>query len=209
MSKELPYFRFHVAEWLNDDISFQSYEVKGVFIDVCAFYWFRDCDVNKELLSKRFSTVTTVLNTLFKDRLIKIEANGQITIKFLDEQYETLSKLRSDRQKAGKKGGKRKASKAKAALRQNSSYKDKDKDKDKDIIPTFDEFEKYALEQPAYKPQMKDQLLTRYNAWKANGWKDYKDNPIKKWKVKLIYTIPHFTVEETQSTLSFDYNPDA
>ena len=39
MSKELPFFRFTVSEWLNDDISLESYVLKGIFIDVCAFYW--------------------------------------------------------------------------------------------------------------------------------------------------------------------------
>ena len=72
MSKELPYFRFTVAEWLNDDIEFESYQTKGVFIDVCAFYWFRDCDVEKSLLSKKFSDAKTELNILFKCGVLKI-----------------------------------------------------------------------------------------------------------------------------------------
>ena len=33
MAKELPYFRFTAAEWLNDDISLESYELKGLFIE--------------------------------------------------------------------------------------------------------------------------------------------------------------------------------
>ena len=38
MAKELPYFRFTVQDWQNKDISLESYEMKGLFIDICGFY---------------------------------------------------------------------------------------------------------------------------------------------------------------------------
>ena len=34
MAKELPYFRFTVQEWQNGDIGIESYELKGLFIDI-------------------------------------------------------------------------------------------------------------------------------------------------------------------------------
>lgn len=53
MSKELPYFRFTSAEWLNDDISLESYELKGLFIDICAYYWSQDCILTLAKLEKK------------------------------------------------------------------------------------------------------------------------------------------------------------
>ena len=55
MSKELPYFRFTVSEWLNGDISLEDFTSKGVFIDICAFYWFRDYSVTIAMLEKHYS----------------------------------------------------------------------------------------------------------------------------------------------------------
>jgi len=141
MSKELPYFRFTAFEWLNDDISLEDYQTKGVFIDVCAYYWFKDCSITKAMLEKRFSTVMTVIELLFESGIIKFR-NGDdfIEISFLNKQFDELSELRKQRQSAGSKGGKQRASKAKAKLKQNPSYKDKDKDKDKDIHISYQDF---------------------------------------------------------------------
>lgn len=131
MSKELPYYRFTVSEWLNDDISLESYEVKGVFIDVCAWYWFKDCSIDIATLKKRFKDAIKTLESLFELGIIKVGEDGEtVQIKFLDEQYDTLSNKRQKYVEAGRKGGLKRASNAQATLKQRSSYKDKDKDKD-------------------------------------------------------------------------------
>jgi hypothetical protein len=136
MAKELPYFRFTVQEWQNGDISMESYELKGLFIDICGFYWMKDCTVRKELLYKRFSNARAMLEQLLSNEIIKLENDGNISIEFLNEQFDLLSEKRKKRQEAGKKGGLAKSSNAKAMLKQKPSYKDKDKDKynDKDFI---------------------------------------------------------------------------
>ena len=139
MAKELPYFRFTAHEWLNDDISLESYEVKGLFVDVCAYYWSQDCDTTLAKLQKRFSNATLLLQTLIDSDIIKHESrHDKIKIEFLMRQYDLLSEKRKLRQDAGSKGGN-----AKAMLKQKSSYKDKDnnkdkdKDKDKEVISFF------------------------------------------------------------------------
>jgi general stress protein YciG len=135
MAKELPYFRFNVSEWLNDDISMESYEHKGLFADVCAFYWFKDCDVSLAMLNKRFSNATPILNDLINCGIIKVVDDFNIEIKFLNTQYDFLSEKREKRSEAGRKGGLKKSSNATARLKQCSSYKDKDKDKDNNEKP--------------------------------------------------------------------------
>jgi hypothetical protein len=132
MAKELPYFRFTAFEWLNDDISLESYEVKGLFSDVCAYYWMQDCDVTLDKLKKRFSNATILLEQLLKSDIIKHEnKHDKIKIDFLLTQYDLLSEKRKLRQSAGSKGGN-----AKAMLKQKGSYKDKDNNKDKIEIDT-------------------------------------------------------------------------
>jgi hypothetical protein len=130
MAKELPYFRFTASEWLNDDISLETYEAKGVFIDVCAFYWSQDCDVTLTKLNKKFSNATILLKQLIESGIIKHEnKHDKIKIDFLMIQYDLLSEKRKLRQSAGSKGGN-----AKAMLKQKCSYKDNNKDNNKDNI---------------------------------------------------------------------------
>ena len=132
MAKELPYFRFTPQEWQNGNISLESYELRGLFVDVCCYYWVKDCSITLALLKKRFSNDIKLLNQLIKLEIITKENDkGFMSISFLDKQYDLLSERRQRRQIAGAKGGKKKSSNAKAKLKQSSSYKDKDKYKDK------------------------------------------------------------------------------
>ncbi len=129
MSKELPYFRFTVSEWLNGDISMEQMEDQGLFINVCAFYWFKDCSLALAKLKQKFKGAETSLNRLLDSGILKVDENDNIIIDFLDEQFIKLSELHNIRSKAGRKGG---LSKPKAKLKQKRSYKDKDKDNNKD-----------------------------------------------------------------------------
>jgi len=126
MAKELPYFRFTVQEWQNGDISLERFELQGLFISVCGFYWIKDCDCTLAMLQKRFSNATNEIQELIDLDIIKHEnRHDKIEIVFLNNQYDLLSEKRKLRQSAGSKGGN-----AKAMLKQKGSYKDKDKDKD-------------------------------------------------------------------------------
>lgn len=184
MSKELPYFRFTASEWLNDDISLESYETKGIFIDICAYYWFKDCSVTKALLEKRFSNCHATLKRLFDTGIIKLRTDSDfIDINFLNIQFDLLSECRKRRQCAGSKGGKKRSSNAKAMLKQTSSYKDKDKYNNKDkeryiIPPTIEMVSLYCKERNnTIEPQY---FLDRNN---MNGWVYGKNKTkIKDWQ---------------------------
>lgn len=142
MAKELPYFRFTVQEWQNGDISLERYELQGLFISICGFYWLQDCDCTLALLQKKFSNATLELKELIDLGIIKHEnRHDKIKIDFLMKQYDLLSEKRKLRQAAGSKGGN-----AKAMLKQKGSYKDNNNNKDKDKdIPEFN-FKKSLLE---------------------------------------------------------------
>ena len=127
MAKELPYFRFTVQDWQNGKISLESFELKGLFIDVCGYYWINDCYLTLAILQKKFSNAKGLLQELIELGILKHEnRHDKVEIEFLNKQYDLLSEKRKRRQIAGSKGGN-----AKAMLKQKCSYKDKDKDKDK------------------------------------------------------------------------------
>lgn len=130
MAQELPYFRFTVQQWQNGNISLERYELQGLFISICGYYWLQDCNATLAMLQKKFSNATILLNELIELRILKHEnKHDKIQIDFLNKQYDLLSEKRKHRQIAGSKGGN-----AKAMLKQKRSYKDKDKDKD-NILP--------------------------------------------------------------------------
>jgi len=168
MAKELPYFRFTAAEWLNDDISLESYELKGLFIDICAYYWSQDCVLTLAKLEKKFSNATLLLQRLIDTNIIKHEnKHDKIKIDFLLTQYDLLSEKRKARQDAGSKGGN-----AKAMLKQKRSYKDnnnnKYNNKDKEYIAdgfleSFDTWMTYKSERKeSYKSDLSKK--TFYNS---------------------------------------------
>lgn len=136
MAKELPYFRFTVQDWQNGKIDLERFELKGLFIDLCGYYWINDCHLTLAMLHKKFSNAKALVNELIELGIIKHEnRRDKVEIDFLNKQYDLLSEKRKLRQSAGSKGGN-----AKAMLKQKGSYKDKDKDnnKDKDKDNRFD-----------------------------------------------------------------------
>lgn len=147
MAKELPYFRFTVQDWQNGKISLESFELQGLFISVCGYYWINDCVLTLAMLQKKYSNATTLLKQLIELGIINHEnRHDKIQIEFLNTQYDLLSEKRKLRQLAGSKGGN-----AKAMLKQKRSYKDKDNNndnnKDKEYIhPDFlESFEKWMI----------------------------------------------------------------
>jgi len=133
MAKEMPYFRWTVSEWLNGDISMESKSMKGVFADICSYYWFKDCTMTKQLLSKRFPNDSAEIEMLIESNIIKQDGD-KLLINFLDEQHQELLEISKKRALAGKKGGlaslsKRQAN-AKQMVKQTSSYKEKENYKD-------------------------------------------------------------------------------
>jgi len=201
MAKELPYFRFTAQEWQNGNISLEDYALKGLFIDVCAYYWVKNCELKQAMLKKRFRDANDMIDELISLGVIKHNKKTDfINIEYLDEQLEMLQKKREVRQRAGSKGGKQRSRNAKAMLKQSSSYKDKDKDKSKNI-PSLDEFMKYAIED---KPKVKkDEVRRKYKAWKENNWKDGNDKKIKNWKSKLLNTLRYIDEEKQQKQHKF------
>ena len=122
MAKELPYFQFEPAEYLTKDISFCSLSAQGLFINICCFYWQRQCVLTKDQFLRRFNYLAE-FEELIKEGVIDIQRES-IIIKFLDTQYLKATEKSSSNSANGSKGGrpkKQNESEIKADKKQNES----------------------------------------------------------------------------------------
>jgi hypothetical protein len=130
--KELPYFKFCPIEYINADVSFLSLEHQGLFIQICALYWTRDCKpMDVDMLYQRFSNATPLLDDLIKRNILKRKKN-EVNILFLLNQFIELSGQHERRKMAGRLGGLTKADNSRAVAEPVNGFSNKDKDKDKD-----------------------------------------------------------------------------
>lgn len=131
MAKELPYFRFYPSEWLEGDITLENEKTQGFFIQLCAWYWKKDCKIDLKFINKRLikgkAMLKHCLNALIESKIIKVDENQDVSILFLDEQLILLGKDRQKKVDSGRKGGQ-------ASVKPRSSYKDKDKYKENNNI---------------------------------------------------------------------------
>ena len=102
MAKELPYFQFEPAQYLTGNIQFCSLETQGLFTNVCAIYWQRECNLTLSQIKKKFDKIDSI-NELIENEVLKVDADN-IIIEFLDEQFETISNSKLRLSAAGKKG---------------------------------------------------------------------------------------------------------
>src|ERR1700739_1343012 len=124
MAKELPFFRFTVQDWQNGKVTLERYELQGLFINACGYYWINDCTLTLSQLKKKFKNDEILINELVNLDIIKHEKrHDKIEIEFLNLQYDLLSEKRKTNQKNGSKGGD-----AKAKKYRNGGYKDNNKD---------------------------------------------------------------------------------
>lgn len=102
MAKELPYFQFEPAQYLTGNIQFCSLEAQGLFINICAIYWQRECNLTLDQINKKFNK-SDLVSELIDNDVIKTHSSI-IDIEFLDEQFETITKSKSRLSEAGRKG---------------------------------------------------------------------------------------------------------
>lgn len=158
MAKDLPYFKFFVSEWNDGDITLEDYKRQGLFINICSYYWSKECDVTSKILYKKFKELKEDIDYLINEGHLKL-LNGFIIISFLDEQKQERLKTSIKNSEAGKKGAAKRwkssesIANAKVPLNGNIANK-KRKEKRKEDSYTFIEFledwNKYKLK---YKKQ--------------------------------------------------------
>lgn len=106
MSKELPYFKFYVNEWITGDITLEDFEIQGLFVNLCAYYWSKECRLNIETAKKKFRNADdSLFETLIKSKIIKVDSKGDIKINFLLDQKNEWEEMAVRNKKNGQKGG--------------------------------------------------------------------------------------------------------
>ena len=103
MAKELPYFKFEPAEYLTKNISFCSLSAQGLFVNICSYYWQRNCKLTTEQVLKRLN-YKTELDELISEGIIDLQ-DDFIVIKFLDNQLVDVEKTSKQNALNGAKGG--------------------------------------------------------------------------------------------------------
>lgn len=210
MAKELPYFKFEPAEYLTKDISFCSIGSQGLFINICSYYWQRECSLTVEQVKRRFN-YPNELQELINEGIIDIE-DSVISIKFLDLQYEEATKLSTKNSVNGSKGGrpKKNPNETETKPKQNPTESQtkgirEDKIKEDNKIPTKEEFVAYGLEKM---PEVSvESLGLKYEAWTSSDWCINRNGnlaEIKNWKTTLLNTLPYLPKQQ-KDEVSDDY----
>lgn len=84
----LHYFKFIPGDYLTGTIQFCSLAAKGLFTDICAFYWQRECEMTKSELERKYPQ-QDLLQELYNDDIIKFDLE-YVTIQFLCDQMDEI-----------------------------------------------------------------------------------------------------------------------
>lgn len=102
MAENFPYFKFVASEWLTGDIVFEDFDVQGLFINICAVYWQRNGDLTIDDIKKRYKNPPQL--AALTNGFISV-TDGEISIKFLDEQLIAANHISKVNSENGAKGG--------------------------------------------------------------------------------------------------------
>lgn len=128
MAKGLPYFKFVPTEWLTGNISYEAFELQGLFINICALYWQRDGVL--EISEVEFRYKKKHLIAKLTDRFFII-TDGFISIEFLDEQFTERQYVKNINSENGKLGGRPPLKEKKPKKSQEEGEEEVEKNKNK------------------------------------------------------------------------------
>ena len=117
MAKQLPYFKFFVSEWSDGDITIEDYNIQGLFINICSYYWSKECELSSKILYKRFKRSKDEIDYLIEEGHLK-QVDDFIVINFLDEQKRDRTAVRQSKVNGGKATQKKRREKAEAQSEQ-------------------------------------------------------------------------------------------
>lgn len=174
MAKNFPYFKFTATEWLTGDIVFESLELQGLFINVCAVYWQRDGKLSIEDLIKRYKN-ESLINQLI-DKYVWSD-NGNILIKFLDEQLIEANHISKVNSENGKKGAEAKRNKATAKRPLNDSkaiLSKEEKELNKNNNKNKNKIREYVFLSQSELDKLNSEFLEHEVNWMLDKLNDYK-----------------------------------
>jgi len=137
MAKELPYFKFHATEWMTGNIVYESLEVQGLFINICALYWKNLGVLSEKEIEVRFKKKSII--SALSGRFYSL-SDGFISIDFLDDQLSERQKLSETNSKNGSLGGKQKVKRTvseskrpQSEIKANQSNIEEEREREKEI----------------------------------------------------------------------------
>ena len=109
MSKEYSYFKFFPNDWLSGEVQAFSFNEKGMFTDLIAYYWKKNCQITKRMVTERFNvgsvSVSDLLAKCISFGIIEVLTSDEIVIKFLNNQYYDKLEQSEVNTVNGRKGG--------------------------------------------------------------------------------------------------------
>ena len=110
MAKELPYYKFEVLPFLTGDICLERWELQGIFTNVCAYYWSKDCQLSFTVLLKKYKGYEALIQELIDLDIFKTDGD-YLSIHFLNEQWASKETQKMVNAINGKLGGRPKKDK--------------------------------------------------------------------------------------------------
>lgn len=104
MATELPFYKFEVLAYLTGDICLESWELQGIFNNICAFYWSKNCEVSFKVLNKKYEGSQHLIQELIDLDILKVDGD-YLSINFLNEQWASKETQKIVNTINGKKGG--------------------------------------------------------------------------------------------------------
>jgi hypothetical protein len=135
--------------------------------------------------------------------LFEVDENNNFFSLKLVEFMQPYLKMKAQRVNAGKASAEKRKQLSQQPFNDRSttvqqSKVKESKVKESKLIPTFEEFKQYAIENK--QNVCLDSLKLKYDSWVLNDWKDGNDKEIKKWKPKLLNTLPYIKEKQPQQT---------
>jgi len=190
LAKELPYFKFYPSEWVTGDITLCSNEAQGLFINMCSYYWMKNCTMTLANIKKRFGD-SKYIDELIDFDIISIQEE-KIIIKFLDEQMNEFIDVSEKRSKAGAKGGSK-----------NSSWSDVERKSGSQLYVLFMNYKNemfikigvtdYSISRRySVKPKYKITTLYQYFIKNAVDFEIELQEKVKKYNYTPLYKYPGY-----------------
>lgn len=174
MAKDLPYFKFDVSEWINGLITLEEDSAQGLFINICAHYWFKSGKLKLSEIKRRLSkSKPGDFEALISCGVLKVK-DDDIIITFMDDQLrerETQSTVNSAN---GRLGGRPKSEKKPTALiplnekkakqsnieeKRREENREEEKRKEKEVVHKNFSIDNYKTGSEAFEEIKNDDLM--------------------------------------------------
>lgn len=183
---ELPFFKFIPSEWIAGNITLCSMRAQGLFINLCAWYWKKECTLTLSQAIERFPDMDGLFEELTDNDLI-IMTNQFVRIKFLDRQFRSFKRNKSTEKLPTMR-------RTVPAVRAHTHLRGKNKEKQiknftkrREIIPPKLEWvvEYCEKRKKEGKPPIDPEQF--FNNYKAKGWLISGGVKMKNWEAAVRY----------------------